>query len=65
MQQAVRKPQRVSVHQHISPGAFNNIVKHLLALKDSPKAVMMTKKGNIPFNMADLAAIILAFIPML
>ncbi len=34
-------------------------------LKDSPKAVQMTKKGNIPFGKADLAAIVLASVPML
>ncbi len=34
-------------------------------LKDSPKAVLMTKKGNIPFSEADLAAIVLASVPML
>jgi hypothetical protein len=33
-------------------------------LKDSPKAVPMMKKGNIPFGEADLAAIVLASVPM-
>jgi hypothetical protein len=33
-------------------------------LKDSPKAVPTTKKGNIPFGKADLAAIVLASVPM-
>ncbi len=33
-------------------------------LKDSPKAVPTTKKGNIPFGEADLAAIVLASVPM-
>jgi hypothetical protein len=33
-------------------------------LNDSPKAVSITKKGNIPFSKADLVAIILASIPM-
>jgi hypothetical protein len=33
-------------------------------LKDSPKALPMTKKGNIPLGKADLATIVLAFIPM-
>ncbi len=32
---------------------------------DSPKAVPMSKKGNIPFGKADLAAIVLASVPML
>jgi hypothetical protein len=34
-------------------------------LKDSPKAVPTTKKGNIPFGEADLAAIVLLYVPML
>jgi hypothetical protein len=38
-------------------GVLNDYVKHLPALKDSPKAVPMTKKGNIPFGEADLAAV--------
>ncbi len=34
-------------------------------LKDSSKAVLTTKKGNIPFGEADLAAIVLSSVPML
>ncbi len=34
-------------------------------LKDSSKAVPTTKKGNIPFGEADLAAIVLSSVPML
>jgi hypothetical protein len=45
-------------------GVLNDYVRHLPTLKDSPKAVLMTKKGNVPFGKADLAAIILASIPM-
>jgi hypothetical protein len=33
-------------------------------LKDSSKAVPTTKKGNIPFGEADLAAIVLSSVPM-
>ncbi len=33
-------------------------------LKDSSKAVLATKKGNIPFGKADLAAIVLVSVPM-
>jgi hypothetical protein len=39
---------------------LNDYVRYLPTLKDSPKAVPMTKKGNIPFGEADLAAIMLA-----
>jgi hypothetical protein len=45
-------------------GMLNDYVKHLPTLKDSPKAVPMTKKGNIPFGEADLAAIVLASVLM-
>ncbi len=66
IQQAVHKPQRATVQQHISRmGVLNDYVKHLPTLKDSSKAVPTTKKGNIPFGKADLAAIVLLSVPML
>ncbi len=66
LQQAVRKPQRATVQQHIlQMGVFNDHVRHLPTLKDSPKAVPTTKKGKIPFGKADLAEIVLASVPML
>jgi hypothetical protein len=46
-------------------GVLNDYVKHLPTLKDSSKAVPVTKKGNIPFNEANLAAIVLSSVPML
>ncbi len=65
IQQAVRKPQRATVRQHISQmGVLNDYVEHLPTLKDSSKAVPMTKKDNIPFGKADLAAIMLSSVPM-
>jgi hypothetical protein len=65
IQQAVRKPQRATVQQHIlHMGVLNDYVKHLPTLKDSSKAVPTTKKGNIPFGKADLAAIVLSFVLM-
>ncbi len=66
IQQAVCKPQRATVRQHISQmGVLNDYVKHLPTMKDSSKAVPMTKKGNIPLGEADLAAIVLLSVPML
>ncbi len=66
IQQAVCKPQRATVRQHIlHMGVLNDCVKHLPTLKDSSKAVPTTKKRNIPFGKADLAAIVLLSIPML
>jgi hypothetical protein len=65
IQQAVRKPKRPTVRQHIlQMGVLNDCVKHLPTLKDSPKAAPMMKKGNIPFGEADLAMIVLASVPM-
>jgi hypothetical protein len=46
-------------------GVFDDYVKHFPTLKDSSNAVPTTKKGNIPFGKADLAAIVLLFVPML
>ncbi len=65
IQQAVCKPQRATVRQHISRmGVLNDYVKHLPTLNDSSKAVPTTTKGNIPFGKADLAAIVLSSVPM-
>ncbi len=65
IQQAVHKPQRATVRQHISRmGVMNDYVRHLPTLKDSSKAVTTTKKGNIPFGEVDLAAIVLSSVPM-
>jgi hypothetical protein len=66
IQQAVCKPQRATVQQHIlRMGVLNDYVKHLPMLKDSSKAVPTMKKGNIPFGKADLATIVLLSVPML
>ncbi len=54
------------MQQHISRmGVLNDYVKHLPTLKDSSKAVPITKKGNIPFGKADLATIVLLSVLML
>jgi hypothetical protein len=45
-------------------GVLNDFGRYLPMLKDSPKAVLVTKKGNIPFSKADLAAIVLVSVPM-
>ncbi len=43
---------------------MNDYVRHLPTLKDSPKSVSMTNKGNISFGKADLVTILLASVPM-
>jgi hypothetical protein len=66
IQQAVCKPQGATVRQHISQmGVLNDYVRHLPTLKDSPKAVPATTKGNVPFGGADLAATVLVSVPMM
>ncbi len=53
------------MQQHfLRMGVLNDYVKHLPTLKDSSKAVQTTKKGNILFDEADLAAIVLWPVPM-
>jgi hypothetical protein len=64
IQQAVHKPQRATVQQHILQMRVFDYVRHLPMWKDSPKAVPTTKKENIPFGKADLAAIVLASVSM-
>ncbi len=49
---------------YLANGSVENYVRHLPTLKDSPKAVPTTKKGNIPFGKADLATILLASVLM-
>ncbi len=65
IQQGVRKAQRATVCQYIScMEVLKGYLRHLPTLKNSPKAVVTTKKGNIPFAEADLASIILASVPI-
>jgi hypothetical protein len=65
IQQAVRKPQRATVQQHIlQMGVLDDYTKHLPTLKDSSKAVPTTKKGDILFGKADLATIVLLSVLM-
>jgi hypothetical protein len=45
-------------------GVLDDYIKYLPTLKDSSKAVPTTKKGNIPFGKADLAAIVLSSVPI-
>ncbi len=46
-------------------GVLNDYVRHLPTLKDNPKAVSTTKKGNGPFSKADFAGIILVSVLMM
>jgi hypothetical protein len=45
-------------------GISNNYLAHLPMVFNSPMAVEETKKGNVPFDQADLAGIILNSVPV-
>jgi hypothetical protein len=45
-------------------GVLNDYVRYLPTLKDSPEAVPLARKGDVPFGKADLAVIVLASVPM-
>ncbi len=65
IQQGIRKPARASVRQFISRmQQLSGYLEHLPTLKNSSRAVANIKKGNILFEAADLASIILAALPL-
>jgi hypothetical protein len=65
IQQGIRKPQRATVRQFISRvEVLNGYLRYLPTLKNSPKAVATIKKGNVSFEEADLASIMLAALPL-
>ncbi len=47
----------------IRMGLLNDYLAYLPTVKDSSMAVTDTKKGNVPFNEADLAGIVLKAVP--
>ncbi len=64
MEQTIKKPQRVTVHQFVSRmGVLNNYLAYLPTVFDSSMAVAGTKKMNMLFNKADLAGIVLNLVP--
>jgi hypothetical protein len=65
MTQMVKKPQQVMVHQYMARmGILNNYLTFLPMVFNSSMAVEGTKKGNVPFDEADLAGIILNSVPI-
>ncbi len=60
----MHKPQMATLQHIFQMGLLNDYLRYFPVLKDIPKAVPMMKKGNIPFGKADLAAILLASVPM-
>jgi hypothetical protein len=64
MQQTIKKPQQVTVHQFVScMGVLNDYLAYLPMVFDSSMAVAGTKKMNVPFDEADLARIVLNSVP--
>jgi hypothetical protein len=64
MQQMIKNPQRVIVHQFVSRmGVLNDYLAYLPTVFDSSMAVAGTKKMNVPFDEADLTRIVLNLVP--
>jgi hypothetical protein len=65
MTQMVKKPQRATVRQYMAHmGILNNYLSFLPMVFNSSKVIVGTKKGNVPFDEADLAGIILNSVPV-
>ncbi len=65
MTQTVKKPQQVTVRQYMAQmGILNDYLAHLPTVFNSSMAVEGTKKGNEPFDEADLARIVLSSVPV-
>ncbi len=65
MMQMVKKPQRVMAHQYMAHmGILNDYLAHLPTVFNSTMAVEGTKKGNVPFDEADLARNVLNSVPV-
>jgi hypothetical protein len=59
MQQTIKKPQQVTVHQYMScMGVLNDYLAYLPTVKDCSMAIEGTKKSNMPLDKADLAGIV-------
>ena len=64
MMGSLKKPRQLTIRKHVSRcEVMNGYIGHLPMLQDRPLAVASTEKGNVPFNTATLASIILATCP--
>jgi hypothetical protein len=64
MQQMIKKPQRVMVHQFVlCMGVLNDYLAYQPTVFDSLMAIAGTKKMNVLFDEADLAGIVLNSVP--
>jgi hypothetical protein len=65
MQQMVKKPQQVKVHQYMSRmGVLNDFLAYLPMVYDSSMAVEGTKNSNALFNEAVLTGTVLNLVPV-
>jgi hypothetical protein len=65
MTQMVKKPQWATVRQYMAcMGVLNDSLAHLPTVFNSPMAIEGLKKGNVPFDEADLAGIVLNSVPV-
>jgi hypothetical protein len=65
MMQTVKKPQQATVHQYMAcMGILNDYLTFLPTFFNSSMAIEGTKKGNVLFDEADLAGIILNSVPV-
>jgi hypothetical protein len=65
MTQTVKKPQWAMVRQYMARvGVLNDYLTFLPTIFNCSMAVEGTKKGNMPFNEADLARIVLNSVPV-
>ncbi len=61
MMGSLKKPCQLTIRNHVSRcEVLNGYIGHLPTLRDSSLAVASTKKGNVPFNEATLASIVLS-----
>ncbi len=65
MQQTVKKSQKVTIRQYMARmGVLNDYLTFLPLVCNSSRAVEVTKKGNMQFNEAELAGIVLNSVPV-
>jgi hypothetical protein len=65
MTQMVKKTQQATVCQYMARmGVLNEFLAHLPTVFNSPMAMEGTKKGNVPYNEADLVGIVLNSVPV-
>jgi hypothetical protein len=65
MMQMVKKPQQIMVRQYMAcMGILKDYLTFIPTVFNSSMAVEGTKKGNVPFDEADLARIILNSVPV-